>query len=325
MSDDLTQLEERLEHFEANHEAITSVEAERLIHQIIEPLLRIEAYELTAFGNAPAHAFDFIARRPGTDEHKQDVIGIELKHNPSRTPVSLSSVRELLGAALLSGLDRVMLVGSTRFTNQARAAIARDLPVTVELVDLNTLREWIRSSRKSRESPPTCSVIEDLIRQVSRQFATLVAQDPTALDHLEWRDMERMLAAIFEALGFKTTLTPASRDGGKDIVLECLVEGATHSYIVEVKHWRSSTRVGSSAVCSFLEVISRERRQGGLFLSTYGYCDNAFSVLSEIERSRLRFGAKTKVVGLCKTYTKAASGIWSPPGPLVEILYEGTE
>ncbi len=162
MSDDLTQLEQLLAHFESNHEAIGPLEAERLTEQILVPLLRIEAYQVTPCGAVPARGFDFIAHRPATTEQAQAVIGIELKHYRSRQALSLSSVRELLGAALVSGFDRVMLVGSTGFTRAAREAVARDLPVTAELVDFETLREWIRSSRNRRESPPPNATIEDL-------------------------------------------------------------------------------------------------------------------------------------------------------------------
>jgi hypothetical protein len=42
------------------------------------------------------------------------------------------------------------------------------------------------------------------------------------LDHLEWRDLERMMARVMEGLGFKVTLTPPSKDGGKDLILTFL-------------------------------------------------------------------------------------------------------
>jgi restriction endonuclease Mrr len=102
------------------------------------------------------------------------------------------------------------------------------------------------------------------------------------------------------------------------------VTGKKHTYIIEIKHWRSGNRVGQSIVRDFLNVIVRERRQGGLFLSTYGYCDNAFEMLSEIERQQLKFGSEEKIVSLCKTYVKAEAGIWSPSATLTEILLEET-
>lgn len=71
-------------------------------------------------------------------------------------------------------------------------------------------------------------------------------------------------------------------------------------------------------------MIVRERRGGGLFLSTYGFCDNAFEQLREIDRNVIRIGDGNKIQALCRTYTKAKAGIWSPPENLVEVLFEGT-
>ena len=166
--------------------------------------------------------------------------------------------------------------------------------------------------------------VKAILRAVSHKLALLIAKNPRALDELEWRDIERTIAEVFDGLGFLTTLTPPSKDGGKDVVLECTVKGQRAEYLVEIKHWRAGNRVGGGALRSFLNVIAKELRQGGLFLSTYGYCDNAFEQLSTIDREKLRFGTEEKVVALCRTYEKALSGLWSPPKNLAEVLYEGT-
>ena len=93
---------------------------------------------------------------------------------------------------------------------------------------------------------------------------------------------------------------------------------------VEIKHWRSKVKVGGTAIKDFLNVIAREQRTGGLFLSTHGYSNGAFEELTEIERQRLRFGGKEKIISLSRTYVKAMSGIWSPPENLADGLFEGT-
>jgi len=54
-----------------------------------------------------------------------------------------------------------------------------------------------------------------------------IAEDIEALRALEWRQLEETMATVLEGLGFKTTLTSASKDGGKDIVLEYHVRGPT--------------------------------------------------------------------------------------------------
>lgn len=168
------------------------------------------------------------------------------------------------------------------------------------------------------------SEVQQLIQVMSQKFAEIIATNPAALDELEWRDIERLLAEVFDGIGFSIELTPPSKDGGKDIILQCVVSGKKHSYIVEVKHWRSSTKVGGSAIKDFLSIIVNENRDAGLFLSTYGYTSNAFEGISEIERHRIRFGKKEKVVSLCKTYVDSASGLVVPPDLLPTVLFNGT-
>ena len=266
---------------------------------------------------------DLLAYRAPSADHQGQTLGIEFKYYRAGRPVGVPQVRQLIGAAMLHELDRAILLVNTQFTKAARDAVRREMPFEVELVDLDSLRAWV--DRLDVEHTGFAEEVRDILRVVSRRFATLIAKDPRVLDELEWRDIERTVAEVFDGLGFSTTLTPPSKDGGKDIVLECTVRGHLAEYVVEIKHWRSGSRVGSGAIRNFLNVIARESRQGGLYLSTYGYCDNAFEQLSTIDRQRLRFGSEEKVVALCRTYVKAASGLWSPPGHLVDVLYEGTK
>lgn len=162
------------------------------------------------------------------------------------------------------------------------------------------------------------------IKDFSAKLARLIAENSSCLNTLEWRDLERILAEVLEGLGFSVELTPGSKDGGKDIIVECTVSGFKHVYIVEIKHWRAGGRVGYPKIHDFLNVIVREHREGGLFLSTSGYCDNLFEILSTIDRQKVRLGEEKKVVSLCKTYVKAQLGIWSPPEVLSEVLFEET-
>ena len=146
-----------------------------------------------------------------------------------------------------------------------------------------------------------------IIRAVGAALARLVADDPTVLDELEWRDAERMLAEVFAGLGFEVALTRPAKDGGKDLILSCDVNTGTCSYIVEVKHWRSGKKVGRSEVNAFLKVIVREKRDGGLLLSTYGFSKPAFEALVEIDRRVLNFGGQQKVVSLCQLYVRTCT------------------
>ena len=297
-------------------------DAEKLLMEVLSPLLGEDGYEVTHTGDTkPDRGVDFVARRPEKDGFLSDSIAIEYKHYKAAA-VGVDTVHRILGASISAGFNRAMVVTNSRFTYAARETIRRKAPVQVELVDPDSLRAWV--ARIEGVEKIDLDLVNVMRKDLSQKLARLMAQNPDYLEEIEWRELERVLAEVFEGIGFEVQLTPGSKDGGKDIVLRCKVFGKDHVYYVEVKHWRSGQGVGGSAVSNFLNIIINEEINGGLFLSTYGYCNNAFESLTEVQRQRLRFGQQNKVVTLCKTYVKAKSGIWSPPESLVETLYDDT-
>ncbi|MER8808250.1 restriction endonuclease [Mesorhizobium australicum] len=296
-------------------------EAERILGGILAPILRVEGFSLEGTPIVRDEGIDFVGVRGDPALGSSESLGVEAKFYRRGQKVSIDQVRALIGAGLLKGLGRVILVSNCPFTTGARATIEHDLPLSVELKELDDLRSWLELVREAE--PDAETEVRIMLRELSERFARLIARDPGALAYLEWRDVERTVAEVFDGLGFRVTLTAGSKDGGKDVILECEVAGKQATYYVEIKHWRSSTRVGADAVRKLLKVIVTEKKAGGLFLSTYGFTENAFEQLTTIEREKLRFGDQEKVVTLCRSYVKAKSGIWSPPENLTEVLFDG--
>ena len=168
------------------------------------------------------------------------------------------------------------------------------------------------------------SEAEVAIRVCSNTLTRLVAEDPNALKDIEWRELEKLLAEAFSGIGFSVTLTPPSKDGGKDIILECHPPSGKKTYFVEVKHWRSEQKVGATTISDFHKVVVREKVNGGLFLSTYGITGNALEHLTDVERRRIRIGTETKVVAICRTYVTSTNGVILPSTELPEILFTDT-
>jgi restriction system protein len=322
---DYEQLRRDLQWLRGEDGVVEPSQAEEVLGRILQPLLSLEGFDNFARlgGTRDDNGLDFQASNSSSEPGALKTIGIQYKHFGRGQPIGVESVHQVLDAGFLASHDRLMLIGRFGFTDAAFEAAQSREPVAVELVDLRDLGQWI--TRVEEEKPDSAQLFQLLIHSMSHKFATAVAADPTMLDHLEWRDLERMMARVMEGLGFKVTLTPPSKDGGKDLILKFTVNRDERSYIVELKHWRSNTRVGQPAVVDFLEVIVNEERSGGLFLSTSGYTSGAFAGLTEIERRQLRFGNRDKVLLLTQTYVRAASGLWSPPSQLTEVLFESTE
>lgn len=93
-----------------------------------------------------------------------------------------------------------------------------------------------------------------------------------SVNELGWDDMQSLVAGILRAMGYKTQVSPAGSDRGKDIVASPDGFGFEHPRIVvEVKHRIQQT--GSPDIRSFLG--GRHRDDRGLFVSTGGFSKEA--------------------------------------------------
>lgn len=321
MKIDFPQLRDDLRWLRSEDGVVPESQATAVLARILQPLLSVDGFELSTQHGAREFGVDLIAKS-SVPSLGQTSIGIEYKHHGLGRPIDIETVQKLLGLAVSVKCDRLILIGRFGFTDGAREASRQVDPVSIELLDLAGIEAWI--SRLEEGDTSNAEQVQLLIRSLSHKFAELVAADPETLNHLEWRDLERLIARVMEGLGFQVTLTPPSKDGAKDLILTCIVKQGEESFIVELKHWRSGKRVGKQAVSDFLQVVVGENRTGGLFLSTSGYAGDAFQGLTQITRQRLRIGDRTKVVLLVQTYIKACSGLWSPPTELPQILFEAT-
>lgn len=91
---------------------------------------------------------------------------------------------------------------------------------------------------------------------------------------LGWSEMQELVAGILRAMGYKTQVSPAGTDRGKDIVASPDGFGFENPRIVvEVKH-RPQEKMGSQEVRSFIN--GRHKDDRGLYVSTGGFSREAY-------------------------------------------------
>lgn len=99
---------------------------------------------------------------------------------------------------------------------------------------------------------------------------------------LEWHEMEKLVAGLLRAMGYKTRRTPQGPDGGIDIVASKDALGFEKPTIaVEVKHKQS--RIHVQNIRSFLSVC--RSFDGGLFVSTGGFTKDARQLAQNSDES----------------------------------------
>lgn len=183
----------------------------------------------------------------------------------------------------------------------------------------------VEDSRMERVQPndgATLNSVEQVFRRSGHQLIELIAHTPELVYSLEWRDLERAMAMVFEEIGFSVQLTKASQDGGKDIVLYCLSKGPqrqSQKYYVELKHWRRGLRVGSRPVAKLLEVSIRDGASGSVFLSTSGF-SGSVAKGSRLETD-LSLGDLSTLHTLCRFYLASRQNEIFSTQSLEEIVH----
>lgn len=90
---------------------------------------------------------------------------------------------------------------------------------------------------------------------------------------LDWEQMQELVAALLRALGYRTVVSPAGPDRGKDIIASRDGLGFERPRIVvEVKH-RKNDKMGAPDIRSFLG--GRHNEDRGLYVSTGGFSQDA--------------------------------------------------
>jgi len=294
-----------------NYSQLTEKESFETYREILEPILKVDGYRVLK-ENTRFKPYAFTAIK------ENDRIGIFI--DSGRLNLSDYWLNDYLLRSRMMNLSRNIILLTSQFPKQRTARIFEAYPVTIEIVDFPKIREWINQIDTASDENENLEII---FKKLNQQLIKHLHKNPTELNHIEWRDLERISAELFDGLGFEVELTRPSKDGGKDLILNYKDSKGEYSYIVELKHWREN-RVGGEIPIEFLHVIIRENRMKGLLISTNGFTKNAFEGLTKIDRNRIKFAEKDKIFSLCEIYIKKRAGLWIPDNSIETTLFGDT-
>ena len=131
-----------------------------------------------------------------------------------------------------------------------------------EITTLSEGKQYTKDETKDQVEEET--IKEDMVSRSNELIKDNIMK-------LDWYDMQKLVAGILRAMGYKTRISPLGPDRGKDI--EASPDGLMLTeprIIVEVKH--RDGQMGSQQVRSFISVL---RGQKGLYVSTGGFSKDA--------------------------------------------------
>jgi len=161
-------------------------------------------------------------------------------------------------------------IGRDSLSENARNQLMGGVPVVQMAEGIRREFEAIIQGTPVEPTPETEEAAEDVILESQVEKARELIKD--RLSRLGWEDMQELVAAVLRAMGYRTRVSPAGPDKGKDVVASPDGLGLEEPRIkVEVKHRKGA--MGAQDIRSFLGGL----RQGdkGVYVSTGGFSKEA--------------------------------------------------
>lgn len=102
-----------------------------------------------------------------------------------------------------------------------------------------------------------------------------ISEDKDLLYSVTSREFEKIVERVFNDSGFETVLTPATRDGGKDIIATKYVMGKPVVFYVECKKYGREEKVGVAAVRSLYGVQTDDKVNKAVLVTTSRFTSGA--------------------------------------------------
>ena len=155
------------------------------------------------------------------------------------------------------------------------------------------------------------------IRAADEHLISLLKAQPDSIYQLPPRTFELLVAELLEDMGCRVTITPETRDGGRDILAFLALPFGEILTIVECKRFRFDRPVGIGIVERFLWTVERHDRASlGLLATTSHFSPEATATADEY-RYRLKladFNLLKEWIGTYGTWGRSREQIlWVPP------------
>jgi restriction system protein len=173
-----------------------------------------------------------------------DVI-LRILEKGNGNPLAISTLNALLRSGGIGNLDALL---------------------TGRLYDL-TNAEVGENELISAAKPKIISVNEAMVSALKKRPADIFSLSPRQYEHL--------VAELLSDMGYDVELTPATRDGGKDILAYLKTNCNTFLCLVEAKRYRSDRKIGIEIVRTLYGTLCDSKANSGMIVTTSSFSKDA--------------------------------------------------
>lgn len=132
------------------------------------------------------------------------------------------------------------------------------------------------------------------------------ASNPSELQKVDARKFEELIAELLLREGLDVTLTPKSKDGGRDILAYYKNDIAENLYLVECKRYALNNPVGVKIIRELYGIVEAERATAGLVVTTSRFTKGALE-FRETVRHRIKLKEYNQLCSWFKNHSKLKS------------------
>ena len=153
------------------------------------------------------------------------------------------------------------------------------------IIELFSSSDIIKPKHPEIILPKTPKIISDVCL-INSNLINKIKQNPKLIYQLSSRQFEEVVAELFDKEGYQVTITQATRDGGKDLII--LEQKRIGNFIiyVECKNYGTSYPIGVRIVRELYGAVTADRATAGV-LVTSSYFSTPAKKFTEKVKSQL--------------------------------------
>ena len=121
------------------------------------------------------------------------------------------------------------------------------------------------------------------LTEINEELIKYFAQHPEQMRTMHPRKFEQLIAELLKRKGFHVELTPASKDGGYDIIAIQRDDLGSAMTLVECKRYNANNKVGVEIVRGLYGVVEQEKATRGLIMTTSYFTKGAQTFRDQIK------------------------------------------
>lgn len=211
-----------------------------------------------------------------------------------RKKLALSNIDENAALRLIAtvnghpgALSIIAMMAQSMSSEQLRRILAGNI------YDVNDALPKSNSQLVRAAKPVIISVGDDIIRRLKKE--------PKDVHKLTPRQYEELIADLLRDMGHEVTLTQATRDGGKDILVAMKTEIGEILCLVDAKKYREDRKIGVGMVRTLYGTLNDYEASSAMLVTTSAYSKDA-RAMQEKHKYQLSLKDYTDVVSWIQKY-----------------------